>query len=163
MIDVERATPSRVSDESRPVVVEDLVKRYPKRPTNAVDGVTFSVAQSEVFGLLGPRTSWNATAELPLAATRRDRLRVQLDLRRLAEHLHALADRRHRSAHVLGRTRPLGGPHVDAAVGIDGDEGAVGTADDDVNAVALFDRQSNLNGVSDELELGIHPRSSVGR
>jgi hypothetical protein len=48
-------------------------------------------------------------------------------------------------------------------VGIDGDEDAVGTADDDVNAVAMLDWKSNLNGVSDELELGIHPRSSVGR
>jgi len=36
------------------VVVDQLVKRYPKLPFNAVDGVSFSVRPGEVFGLLGP-------------------------------------------------------------------------------------------------------------
>ena len=34
--------------------MRDLVKRYPKSPVNAVDGVSFEVAAGEVFGLLGP-------------------------------------------------------------------------------------------------------------
>ncbi len=36
------------------VTVRDLVKRYPKSPVNAVDGVSFEVRRGEVFGLLGP-------------------------------------------------------------------------------------------------------------
>ena len=36
------------------VAVRDLVKRYPKSPVNAVDGITFTVEPGEVFGLLGP-------------------------------------------------------------------------------------------------------------
>lgn len=43
------------------VVVHDLVKRYPKRPTNAVDGVSFAVAPGEVFGLLGPNGAGKTT------------------------------------------------------------------------------------------------------
>ncbi len=34
------------------VVVRDLVKRYPKRPVNAVDGLSFEVSPGEIFGLL---------------------------------------------------------------------------------------------------------------
>ena len=44
-----------------PVTVEDLVKRYPKRPVNAVDGVTFDVHHGEVFGLLGPNGAAKTT------------------------------------------------------------------------------------------------------
>ncbi len=44
-----------------PVTVEDLVKRYPKRPVNAVDGVTFDVHHGEVFGLLGPNGAGKTT------------------------------------------------------------------------------------------------------
>jgi len=43
------------------VEVSDLVKRYPKRPVNAVDGVSFSVGRGEVFGLLGPNGAGKTT------------------------------------------------------------------------------------------------------
>ncbi len=43
------------------VEVEDLVKRYPKRPTNAVDGISFSVRHGEIFGLLGPNGAGKST------------------------------------------------------------------------------------------------------
>jgi ABC-2 type transport system ATP-binding protein len=41
--------------------VRDLVKRYPKRPTNAVDGISFEVNRAEVFGLLGPNGAGKTT------------------------------------------------------------------------------------------------------
>jgi ABC-2 type transport system ATP-binding protein len=44
-----------------PVVVSDLVKRYPKSPTNAVDGISFTVEAGEVFGLLGPNGAGKTT------------------------------------------------------------------------------------------------------
>ncbi|MGI8531514.1 MAG: ABC transporter ATP-binding protein [Geodermatophilaceae bacterium] len=43
------------------VEVTDLVKRYPKRPDNAVDGITFTVARGEIFGLLGPNGAGKST------------------------------------------------------------------------------------------------------
>jgi ABC-2 type transport system ATP-binding protein len=43
------------------IQVEDLVKRYPKRPVNAVDGITFHVDRGEVFGLLGPNGAGKTT------------------------------------------------------------------------------------------------------
>jgi ABC-2 type transport system ATP-binding protein len=46
---------------TEPVEVEGLEKRYPKSPVNAVDGVTFSVEQGEVFGLLGPNGAGKTT------------------------------------------------------------------------------------------------------
>jgi len=50
-------------DESAGLAVEvrDLVKRYPKSPVNAVDGVSFGVAAGEVFGLLGPNGAGKTT------------------------------------------------------------------------------------------------------
>ena len=43
------------------VEVLDLVKRYPKSPVNAVDGIEFAVAPGEVFGLLGPNGAGKTT------------------------------------------------------------------------------------------------------
>jgi ABC-2 type transport system ATP-binding protein len=43
------------------VQVADLVKRYPGRPVNAVDGISFTVERGEVFGLLGPNGAGKTT------------------------------------------------------------------------------------------------------
>jgi ABC-2 type transport system ATP-binding protein len=43
------------------VQVTDLVKRYPGRPVNAVDGISFTVERGEVFGLLGPNGAGKTT------------------------------------------------------------------------------------------------------
>jgi ABC-2 type transport system ATP-binding protein len=43
------------------VVVEHLVKRYPKGQVAAVDDMSFSVARGEVFGLLGPNGAGKTT------------------------------------------------------------------------------------------------------
>ncbi len=43
------------------VEVVDLVKKYPKAKANAVDGLSFSVAEGEVFGLLGPNGAGKTT------------------------------------------------------------------------------------------------------
>jgi ABC-2 type transport system ATP-binding protein len=43
------------------VRVADLVKRYPDRPANAVDGISFTVERGEVFGLLGPNGAGKTT------------------------------------------------------------------------------------------------------
>jgi ABC-2 type transport system ATP-binding protein len=48
-----------VSDAA--VEVREIVKRYPKAPVNAVDGVSFTVAPGEVFGLLGPNGAGKTT------------------------------------------------------------------------------------------------------
>jgi ABC-2 type transport system ATP-binding protein len=43
------------------VEVHELVKRYPRAPVNAVDGVSFTVDAGEVFGLLGPNGAGKTT------------------------------------------------------------------------------------------------------
>ena len=47
--------------ETPAVEVQELVKRYPRSPVNAVDGVSFAVAPGEVFGLLGPNGAGKTT------------------------------------------------------------------------------------------------------
>ena len=43
------------------VMVRELVKRYPKRDTNAVDHLSFEVGRGEIFGLLGPNGAGKTT------------------------------------------------------------------------------------------------------
>jgi ABC-2 type transport system ATP-binding protein len=48
--------------ETQPsIAVHDLVKRYQKSKTNAVDGVSFEVRRGEIFGLLGPNGAGKTT------------------------------------------------------------------------------------------------------
>ncbi|GAA4934455.1 ABC-2 type transport system ATP-binding protein [Actinomycetospora succinea] len=50
------------ADEAVPAVeVTDLVKRYGRSTTNAVDGLSFAVRRGEVFGLLGPNGAGKTT------------------------------------------------------------------------------------------------------
>jgi ABC-2 type transport system ATP-binding protein len=50
------------SVQTQPAIqVRDLVKRYQKSKTNAVDGVTFEVRRGEIFGLLGPNGAGKTT------------------------------------------------------------------------------------------------------
>jgi ABC-2 type transport system ATP-binding protein len=50
-----------VNTSTPAVAVADLIKRYPKSPVNAVDGISFEVAPGEVFGLLGPNGAGKTT------------------------------------------------------------------------------------------------------
>ena len=49
------------TERSSAVTVAELVKRYPKGRTNAVDGISFTVDAGEVFGLLGPNGAGKTT------------------------------------------------------------------------------------------------------
>jgi ABC-2 type transport system ATP-binding protein len=49
------------ADNSPAIEVRDLVKRYQKAKTNAVDGVSFQVRRGEIFGLLGPNGAGKTT------------------------------------------------------------------------------------------------------
>ena len=49
------------TDISHAIEVRDLVKRYQKSKTNAVDGVSFQVRRGEIFGLLGPNGAGKTT------------------------------------------------------------------------------------------------------
>ena len=60
---IDAVTRAEQRDEQAPAVeVRDLVKRYPKSPRNAVDGISFTVRRGEVFGLLGPNGAGKSTA-----------------------------------------------------------------------------------------------------
>jgi ABC-2 type transport system ATP-binding protein len=48
-------------DTTPAIEVRDLVKRYKKSKTNAVDGVSFQVRRGEIFGLLGPNGAGKTT------------------------------------------------------------------------------------------------------
>ena len=56
-------------DRSAIVEVEDLVKRYRKGKTNAVDGISFSVRQGEFFAFLGPNGAGKTTTISILTTT----------------------------------------------------------------------------------------------
>ena len=55
------AGPSPEPGQDGLLVVDQLVKRYPKRPSNAVDGLSFTVRRGELFGLLGPNGAGKTT------------------------------------------------------------------------------------------------------
>ena len=46
---------------SSAISIQNLVKRYAKAKTNAVDGVSFTVQRGEIFGLLGPNGAGKTT------------------------------------------------------------------------------------------------------
>jgi len=57
---------SLVSASMEAIVVDDLKKRYGE--VHALDGVTFSVREGEVFGLLGPNGAGKTTTVRLLTA-----------------------------------------------------------------------------------------------
>ncbi|HVH65357.1 MAG TPA: ABC transporter ATP-binding protein [Candidatus Acidoferrum sp.] len=61
--------PSEVSGSAPIVEVEDLVKRYRKAKTNAVDGISFTVHPGEFFAFLGPNGAGKTTTISILTTT----------------------------------------------------------------------------------------------
>ncbi|HEX4246187.1 MAG TPA: ATP-binding cassette domain-containing protein [Acidimicrobiales bacterium] len=55
------ASPVLAPSDTAAVVVDGLVKRYPKGHVAAVDNLSFSVERGEVFGLLGPNGAGKTT------------------------------------------------------------------------------------------------------
>jgi ABC-2 type transport system ATP-binding protein len=53
--------PNDGTSSSSAIAVNNLVKRYAKAKTNAVDGVSFHVSRGEIFGLLGPNGAGKTT------------------------------------------------------------------------------------------------------
>jgi ABC-2 type transport system ATP-binding protein len=68
------------------VEVRELVKRYPKRDTNAVDSLSFTVKPGEIFGLLGPNGAGKSTTigilTTRVMATSGDAYLAGIDVRR---------------------------------------------------------------------------------
>jgi ABC-2 type transport system ATP-binding protein len=57
----ELGAPFDTAGASAAICVRNLVKRYPKSKTNAVDDVSFEVSRGEIFGLLGPNGAGKTT------------------------------------------------------------------------------------------------------
>lgn len=53
--------PAAPQAEAPAIDVAGLVKRYPGRPSNALDGISFQVRRGETFGLLGPNGAGKST------------------------------------------------------------------------------------------------------
>ncbi|WP_338181974.1 ATP-binding cassette domain-containing protein [Candidatus Dormiibacter inghamiae] len=60
---------TRAEQGAAVIEVKDLVKRYRKAPTNAVDGISFQVNQGELFCLLGPNGAGKTTTISILTTT----------------------------------------------------------------------------------------------
>ena len=59
-----------VQPANTPIIeVSNLTKRYKRATTNAVDGISFSVQQGELFALLGPNGAGKTTTISILTTT----------------------------------------------------------------------------------------------
>jgi fluoroquinolone transport system ATP-binding protein len=61
----------RPTETSAAIIVEDLTFRYPGQAQPAVNGVSFSVACGEIFGLLGPSGAGKSTLQKVLTRQQR--------------------------------------------------------------------------------------------